>query len=147
MRVRAKSAIWVYADPRFIREPPELLQMPPTTEAPMHGDAGDAFTARSTEPVHVRAADEHGFRTETQSLDDIATAADAAIQEYLDPVTNGSQNFRQHTNGRGNTIKLTATMIRHDNTVDTPVRSTAGVFRRVHPFCDDRALPLFANPI
>jgi hypothetical protein len=78
--------------------------------------------------------------------DDVAAAADAAIQEHLDPVTYGSHNFRQDTEGRGNAIKLTATMIRHDDPVDTPVGSTAGVFRCVHSFGDDRAAPLLANP-
>jgi hypothetical protein len=36
--MRAKSAICVQAGPRRINAPPELLQMPPNTEAPIHDD-------------------------------------------------------------------------------------------------------------
>ena len=70
-----------------------------------------------TETVGVGAPDQHGARAEAERFDDVAAAPDAAVQQHLDPLADGRDDFGQHAQRRRDAIELPPAVIRHDDRV------------------------------
>jgi hypothetical protein len=64
-------------------------------------DSIDSQAAASSKPVDVGPSDQYRSRTECYRLDDVAPAADAAVEQYFDPGTNRVYHLRDHLRRRG----------------------------------------------
>src|SRR5258708_38280998 len=84
-------------------------------ENPQNGaDAGLPRRAKSKE---IGLADQAGLRAKRDGLDDVATAADASVDQDLGPACYRIDDSRQNTNGARGAIELAATAVRDDDPV------------------------------
>ena len=61
-----------------------------------------------------RAAGEHRARAERERLDDVGAAADAAVEEHLDPAVDRVDHLRQRVERRRDAVELAAAVVRDD---------------------------------
>ena len=73
--------------------------------------ARHAGTAGRRESVAIGPADEHRTSAQAQRLDDIAAAADAAVHQHLNAVSNRRNDFGKHANGCGHAVQLPSSMV------------------------------------
>ena len=71
--------------------------------------------AAGAEAVGVSAADQDRSRAHAQRLDDVAAAADAAVEQDFGLAADGLHHFRQDADRRRHAIELARAMIRHDD--------------------------------
>ena len=75
----------------------------------------DALLAADGEAPERRAADEHGAGAERERLDDVGAAADAAVDEHLDPTVDRLDDLGQRVDRRGDAVELPAAVVRDDD--------------------------------
>ncbi len=100
--------------------------------------------AGGAESVGVGAPDEHGARTQTERFDDVAAAADSAVQKDLRASADGVDDLGQCAQRRSDRVELPAAVIGDDDGIGAGVNGAARVLRGQNAFDDDRAVPRFA---
>ena len=108
--------------------------------------AGGAGFAGSAETISISAADEHGAGTEAKGFDDVGAAADATVEQDFGLASYGGDDFRKHAERRGNSVELTAAVIRNDDAGGSLVDGAASIVGGENALRDDRAGPEFAEP-
>src|SRR5262249_32855905 len=68
--------------------------------------SGDAGLAGGGEAIRVRATAEDGASAETEALDDVGPAANAAVHEDLDPAVHGGDHFGKRSERRRHPVEL-----------------------------------------
>src|SRR5262249_60673122 len=101
---------------------------------------------RRSESVGVRPASHYGAGSQTKGFNNIAAAADSAIQQDLDSIAYSRYNFRQNTQSRRDTIELAAAVIGNHQGICSNIHCTAGVLGRVNTLDHDWPVPCLANP-
>src|SRR5258706_5196905 len=91
----------------------------------LEGTGGAGF-AGSAETVGIGAADEHGAGTEAKGFDDVRAAADATVEQDFRLASDGGDDFRKHAKRRGDSVELTAAVIRNDDGGGSVVDGAAG---------------------
>ncbi|CAB4805753.1 unannotated protein [freshwater metagenome] len=71
----------------------------------------DASLTIGSKAPQVRTADHDGLRTHSNSLHDIATATNTAVEYNVDLVTNCASNCRKYTNRRRGSVEVVATVV------------------------------------
>src|SRR5215472_15887076 len=73
----------------------------------------DPALAAGCHPPQIGAADHHGTSAESEGLDDVAAAADAAIQEYLNLAADGVGDTRKAADRGGGGVEVVAAVVGH----------------------------------
>src|SRR3954451_14382424 len=108
--------------------------------------AGDAWTAGGGEGVGGGAADQDGAGAEGEGFDNVAAAADAAVEQHFDLAVHRFDHLGQNGDRRGDAVELAAAVIRYDDGIHTAIDRLARIVRGVHALRDDRTLPRLADP-
>src|SRR5262249_20966101 len=82
---------------------------------------GDAGLAGGGEAIRVRATAEDGASAETEALDDVGPAANAAVHEDLDPAVHGGDHFGKRSERRRHPVELAAAVVGDGDGRDTLV--------------------------
>ena len=86
------------------------------------------------------------LRTEREGLDDVAAAADAAVQQDLDLVPDGLGDRGQGADRGGGAVEVVAAVVGHRDRGDACVDGPPGVVRVHDPLHHEGAVPLLAKP-
>src|SRR6185436_19400496 len=73
--------------------------------------ARDARRAGGAEAPGVGAADEHGTRAEAERFDDVAAAADAAVEEDLDASIDRRDDLGEYAQRRSDAVQLPSAVV------------------------------------
>ncbi len=125
---------------------PEQLHRPDHVRPEDVDRARDAHLPAGGEAVGVGAADEDGPGAEAERLDDVAAAADAAVDEDFGAVADRVEHLRQHAQRRGDAVQLPAAMVGDDDAVGSGVERLARVVRGVDALDEHRPVPGVADP-
>ena len=107
---------------------------------------GDAGLAVGRQPPEVGAADHHRAGPERQRLDDVAAAADAAVEQHLDLVADRVDDRRQRADRRRRAVEVVAAVVGDRDRVGADLDRAAGVVGVHHALDQKRAAPLLAQP-
>src|SRR4051794_40402650 len=89
------------------------------TERPLHFIRQDldrprrAGLSAACGAIERRPADQHHLRTERQCLDDVAAAANAAVEYDGAAIADRFNNFRQHVDRRNGAVESASAVIRY----------------------------------
>ena len=88
-----------------------------------------AYTSLTTyrQTPQVGSPNEYTSRTYSQSFQYIGAPPNAAVYQYLNPAINRLNNLRKCFAGRQHAIKLSASVIRYDDSGCATVHSETGV--------------------
>src|SRR6266481_2604857 len=105
-----------------------------------------ARLAPSGQAVQRGAADHDRLRTERECLDDVRTAAEAAVDENGEAVADRAHDLRQHIDRCETGVELPPAVITQHDAVATQCRGTFGVRHVQHPFDEEPAAPQLPDP-
>ena len=114
----------------------EERQEPFHTGASTHGER----------PEH-RAAEPDRPRAQGQCDEDVTPAPDPAVVVHLGPLADSGHDLGQRVEGRGGSIELASTMVRHDHSPRSVVDSPPSIVGGKDPFDDDGQLCHALQPI
>ena len=107
---------------------------------------GYAGLAGGGETVDVGAADEDGAGAKTEGFDDVAAAADAAVDQNFGVAADGGDDFWKGMKRGGDRIELPAAMIGDHDGGCAGINTAPCIFAGEHALDHDRTGPHLANP-
>src|SRR6266478_10144484 len=96
--------------------------------------------------VQRGAADHDRLRTERECLDDVGTAAEAAVDENGETLADRARDLRQHIDRCDTGVELPPAVITQHDAVATQCRGAFGVRHAQHPFDEESAAPQLPDP-
>src|SRR6266480_6445172 len=106
----------------------------------------DARLAPRGQAVQRGAADHDRLRTQRQCLDDVRSAAEAAVDENGEARAERAHDLRQHLDRRDTGVELPSAVIAQHDAVATQCRSTLGVRHAQHSLDEEPAAPQLPDP-
>src|SRR6185437_13467543 len=105
-----------------------------------------AALAVGRESIEDRASDHYGVRAQGECFGDIAAPAEAAVDDYRQPVADGSSDFSEHLDGRHTVIELPPAMVGEYDAVATGICGTPRVFDAQNPLDEELPRPVPSHP-
>jgi hypothetical protein len=117
----------------FHRRRAELLRGVAGLGAQDRKHALDAGLAEGAKSPQTGPSDAHRLCADRQRLDDVAAAAEAAVDQYRNPAGDGFDDFRQHLDGRADAVLDPPAMVGDDDRVDAAIGGEFGVLEGERP--------------
>jgi hypothetical protein len=103
----------------FERRDPALLHGGLEFKPQQLQNSFDADLAKSPKAPQIRPADPHGLGTQRQCLQDVGSAAEAAMHEHGNAAGNGFDDLRKAIDGSPAVVFPPAPMVRYDEAIHT----------------------------
>lgn len=115
--------------------------------AQQHERTLNAGLAAGGQRKQVSAADTAGMRAQCQRLDDVVTAADSAVADYFQAITQRVRHRGDTVNRRRRRFQLPAAVIRQHDGGSARLGRLAAILDGLHPFDDERTRPAPREPL